>query len=174
MAKWKQATNLVTTRFSRRVDDAPLKHGPSTVDARAAVELAGIKPRAVDAQASQAKGSSAGRSPRAKRPFAIPLDVGDRPPGDAAPRAVLERIKRAVPRPPKREPRPKSGRPPGRPRKNPDELATDARERVPGSILHAEMARLRLAAASAGMTPSALVQEIVRLYLSSLESLTAE
>lgn len=148
MAKWKQATHLVTTRFSRRVDDAPLT--PPVV------EPATVEPVPPKRE----------RKPRTKQPFAIPLDVGDRPPDDAAPRAVLERIKRAVavrtPKPPK------PARPVGRPRKDPNVLAVDARERVPGSISHAEMAQLREVATAAGMTPSALVQEIVRLYLSSV------
>jgi len=146
MAKWKQATHLVTTRFSRRIDDAPLT--PPVVEP-APVEPAPPK-----------------RERKPKRAFNIPLDVGDRPPDDAAPRAVLERIKRAVavrtPKPPK------PARPVGRPRKNPDVLAVDARVRIPGSISHAEMAQLREVATAAGMTPSALVQEIVRLYLSSV------
>ena len=147
MAKWKQATHLVTTRFSRRVDDAPL--APPVVEP--APEPAPPKRE---------------RKPRTKQPFAIPLDVGDRPAGDAAPRAVIDRIKRAVavrvPKPPK------PARPVGRPRKNPDVLAVDARVRIPGSISHAEMAQLREVATASGMTPSALVQEIVRLYLSSV------
>ena len=167
MAKWKQATHLVTTRFPRRHDPAPLEPA-TTGDARDAAGPASLKRRASDARAPRAKEArpSASRAPRAKQPFAIPLDVGDRPPDDAAPRAVLERIKRAVavrtPKPPK------PARPVGRPRKDPNVLAVDARERIPGSISHAEMAQLREVATAAGMTPSALVQEIVRLYLSSV------
>ena len=147
MAKWKQATHLVTTQFSRRHDPAPLT--PPVVEP--APEPAPPKRE---------------RKPRTKQPFAIPLDVGDRPAGDAAPRAVIDRIKRAVavrvPKPPN------PARLVGRPRKNPDVLAVDARVRIPGSISHAEMAQLREVATASGMTPSALVQEIVRLYLSSV------
>jgi len=42
-------------------------------------------------------------------------------------------------------------KPRGRPRKNPNELAVDARERIPGSISHAEMAQLREVATAAAV-----------------------